>query len=70
MIDAILKGMLAFCLAGLVFLFAGVGYAIYQVSSDKWECKETGRLTSGVRIIGKVIIPYTDEPEVKCERIK
>lgn len=49
-----------------------VGWATYQqvFNKDEWHCYETGRKVSGVRIIGKLILPYTDEPEVKCERIK
>lgn len=70
MMDSILKVILAAAIGLAFFLFAGVGYAIYQVNTEKWECRETGRLTSGVRIIGKVIMPYTDEPEIKCERVK
>ena len=62
-------GMLFSILAACVVV---VGWATYQqiFNKDEWRCYETGRKLSGVRIIGKLILPYENEPEVKCERIK
>lgn len=58
----------------LVVLFVAflclTGYFGYQISTGEYECVKTGRTTSGVRIIGKVIMPYHNEPEVRCTKIK
>lgn len=70
--NLIVKLIFGACFAILACCLVVVGWATYQTvfNRDEWKCEETGRLTSGVRIIGKVIIPYTNEPEIKCTRIE
>lgn len=72
MVETFLKLMLGACVAILMCCFAVIGWATYETifNRDAWKCEPTGRLVSGTRIVGKVIIPYTNEPEIKCERVK
>lgn len=65
----VVKLIFGACLSIMACCLVVVCWATYQTvfNKDEWKCEETGRIVSGVRIIGKVIVPYT-EPEIKCIR--